>query len=84
MNLSKYKTNPDLLTYIWCIKFTSAQWLSGILNPDLIIEAAKRSEDFNESKLDLMTKAATSNEVLNPEEVLQKTFLNNINRNLWR
>lgn len=69
LNLTKYKTNPDLLAYIWCIKFVSGQWLSGILNPDLIIESARRSGDCNEAKEELMTKAANSNEVLNPEEV---------------
>lgn len=69
LNLDKYKYNPDLLTYIWCIKFSSAQWIEGILNPDLILEAAKQSPEFNESKEEIMKFAMTSNEVLNPQEV---------------
>lgn len=69
LNLNKYKLNPDLLTYIWCIKFASAQWIEGILNPDLILEAAKQNPEFNESKEEIMKFAMTSNEVLNPQEV---------------
>ena len=69
LNLEKYKYNHDLLTYIWCIKFASAQWIKGILNPDLILEAARRDSEFNETKESIMNFALTTKDSLNPEEV---------------
>ena len=69
LNLEKYKYNPDLLAYIWCIQFASEQWIKGILNPDLIVEAAKRNSEFNETKETIMNFALTTKDSLNPEEV---------------
>lgn len=69
LNLDKYKHNPDLLNYIWCIKFVSEKWLNGILNPDLIYEASRLDPDFNDSKDQLLQFAMTTTDVLSSQEV---------------
>ena len=69
LNLDKYKYNPDLLNYIWCIKLVSKQWLDGILNPDLIYEALRLNQDFNDSKDQILKFAMTTSEVISSQEV---------------
>lgn len=69
LNLDKYKYNPDLLNYIWCIKLVSKHWLDGILNPDLIYEALRLNQDFNDSKDQILKFAMTTSEVISSQEV---------------
>lgn len=54
LDLSKYKTNAELLSYIWCICFISKQWLSGINDVNLIIEGAKVQSDYDSIKGDII------------------------------
>ena len=69
LNLDKYKYNPDLLNYIWCIKNASQQWINGILNPDLIYEAIRLDPDFNDSKDQILKFAMATSEVMSAQEV---------------
>lgn len=55
LDISKYKTNAELLSYIWCICFISKQWLSGINDIELIIAGAKQQPDYDSIKGDIIT-----------------------------
>ena len=50
IDLEKYKSNKELLSFIWCICYFSKQWIEGIVSPDIIIEMAKRNPEFDNIK----------------------------------
>lgn len=54
IDMNKYKGNPELEAYIWCISYMSKQWLDGIVSPELAFEIMKRDPDFNGIKSDIM------------------------------
>lgn len=55
IDLSKYKNNHELESYIWCINYISKQWLNGIVSIDIILEMAKRQPDYDNIKGDIIT-----------------------------
>lgn len=55
IDMSKYKNNHELESYIWCINYISKQWLSGVLEVDNIIEMAKRQPDYDNIKEGIIT-----------------------------
>lgn len=64
IDLEKYKSNKELLSFIWCICYFSKQWIDGIVSPDIIIEMAKRSPEFDNIKDSII------NECKNDENVI--------------
>lgn len=68
IDLSKYKSNPELESYIWCINFISKQWLDGMVNMDLIFEGAKRSKDFDNIKEGIMTTCMNDTNLVSAPE----------------
>lgn len=50
IDLDKYKNNEELKSYIWCISYISKKWLDGFVNPDIIIELAKRDKEYDNIK----------------------------------
>lgn len=68
IDLSKYKNSPELESYIWCINFISKQWLSGIVDPQLIIEGAKRSKEYDNIKEDIITTCMNDTNLISAPE----------------
>ena len=68
INLSKYKSNKELESYIWCISYISKKWLDGIVTIDIIYEMAKRDKDFDSIKDKIISNSiAEENDVTAPE-----------------
>ena len=44
LDLSKYQSSKELLSYVWCITHISKEWLDGIVDIDLIFEKLKRDK----------------------------------------
>ena len=55
IDMSKYKNNHELESYIWCINYISKQWLAGVVHIDIILEMAKRQPDYDNIKGDIIT-----------------------------
>jgi len=55
IDTTKYQNNHELLSYIWCINYISKQWLSGVIDPEIIVEMAKRQPDYDNIKGDIIT-----------------------------
>ena len=55
IDISKYKNNHELESYIWCINYISKQWLDGMVSIDIILEMAKRQPDYDNIKGDIIT-----------------------------
>lgn len=69
INMIKYKNNPDLISYIWCIKNSSKLWLDGITNSDLIYEGLKRLSEFDGNKASIIEYAMQTTDVISSAEV---------------
>lgn len=68
IDLSKYKKSPELESYIWCINFISKKWLDGIVNVDLIAEGAKRSNDYDNIKENIITTCMNDKNIISAPE----------------
>ena len=68
IDLSKYKSNAELESYIWCINFISKQWLDGMVNIDLIIEGAKRTKEFDNIKEGIITTCMNDANIISAPE----------------
>jgi hypothetical protein len=68
IDMSRYKNNAELESYIWCIKFFSKQWLDGIVSPELIAEGAKRQPDYDNIKDDIISKSMEDPYILQAPE----------------
>jgi len=55
IDMSKYKNNHELESYIWVINYISKQWLDGVMDVENIIAMAKRQPDFDNIKNDIIT-----------------------------
>lgn len=68
IDMSKYQNNPELQSYIWCIRYISKQWLSGIVSPEVIFEMAKKQPDYTSLAGDIITECMNDpNPVTAPE-----------------
>lgn len=54
LDMSKYKSNPELESYIWCIKYFSKEWLNGVITPDTIRQMAERQPEYDSVKGDII------------------------------
>lgn len=68
IDLSKYKKNKELESYIWCINYISKQWLSGIVTIDLIIEGAKRQPEFDNIKEEIISSCVNDPNIISAPE----------------
>lgn len=68
IDLTKYQSNQELLSYIWVIKFISKQWLDGIVTIDIIYEMAKRQPDFDNIKDNIITSCMNDTNIISAPE----------------
>lgn len=80
IDLKKYQNNEELLSYIWCIKYISKQWLDGVVNIDLIIEMAKNQPDFDNIKENIITSCVNDPNIISAPEA--KAIFNLISESL--
>jgi len=67
LDMSKYNTE-ELISYVWCIKYMSKQWLDGITSIDLIWEGAKRSTEYDIIKDDIISKSIGDPNIISAPE----------------
>lgn len=80
IDLKKYKNNEELLSYIWCIKYISKQWLDGVVNIDLIIEMAKNQPEFDNIKENIINSSISDPNIITAPEA--KAIFNLISESL--
>lgn len=68
LDLEKYKSNQELLSFIWCINYISKEWLAGVVSPDIIIEMAKRQNDFDNIKGKIIEECVNDKNVITAPE----------------
>jgi replicative DNA helicase len=68
LDMANYKGNVELESYIWVICFVSKQWLSGISDIDLIVEGAKRQDEFDNIKADIITECRNDRNIISAPE----------------
>lgn len=69
LDLSKYKNSKELESYIWCIKFISKEWIDGLVDINLILEKAKREDDYDNIKDTLITTCLNDTNIITSPEV---------------
>lgn len=80
IDLKKYQNNEELVSYIWCIKYISKQWLDGVVNIDLIIEMAKNQQDFDNIKENIINSCINDPNIISAPEA--KAIFNLISESL--
>ena len=68
LDMSKYKTNPELESYVWCISFMSKQWLDGIVSPDIAFELMKKDPNYTNVIGDIVLNAMNDPQQVTPPE----------------
>lgn len=68
INMSKYKGNVELESYIWVICYVSKQWLDGIATPDIIAELAKSRPEYNNIIEEIITNSMNDPNIVTAPE----------------
>lgn len=68
IDMSKYKGNPELESYIWCISYFSKQWLDGIVTPGTIAQMAESQPDFDNIKRDIISTCMNDPNIISAPE----------------
>lgn len=68
LDMDKYKSNPELEAYVWCIAFISKKWLDGIVSPELIFEMMKSDPNFTNVTGDIVTQCMEDENLVTPPE----------------
>ena len=68
IDMTKYKSNAELESYIWCINYISKQWLSGVVSPDIIVEMAKKQPEFNNIIEGILNDCMNDQNIVTPPE----------------
>lgn len=68
IDISRYKNNIELESYIWCIQFISKQWLDGIVDIELIAEIAKRHPDYDNIKENIIRSSINDSNIISAPE----------------
>ena len=68
IDMTRYKSNHELESYIWCIQFISKQWLSGIVDVGLIVEGAKRQPEYDNIKDEIITTCMNDQNIMSSME----------------
>lgn len=69
IDLSKYKNNKELESYIWAINYFSRQWVDGVTTPDIIAEMAKRQPDYDNIKENIINTCISDPNIITAPEV---------------
>ncbi len=69
IDLSKYKNNKELESYIWAIDYFSKQWVDGVTTPDIIAEMAKRQPDYDNVKEGIINSCINDPNIITAPEV---------------
>lgn len=68
IDMSKYKNSPESESYIWAINYFSKQWLSGVIEPGIIAEMARKRPEYDNVKENIITSCINDpNIILAPE-----------------
>ena len=68
IDMSKYRSNPELETYIWCISYMSKQWLDGIVSPDLAFEMMKNDPNYTNVAGDIISACMSDPNIITAAE----------------
>lgn len=68
IDLKKYQSNQELISFIWCINYISKEWLAGVVSPDIIIEMAKRQPDFDNIKNKILEECTNDPNIVTAPE----------------
>lgn len=68
LDMSKYRTNPEMEAYIWCINYMSKQWLEGIVSPDIAFEVMKKDPNYTNVIGDIVTSCMNDPNIITPPE----------------
>lgn len=68
LDMSKYRSNVELESYVWCIKYISKKWLDGYITPDLIFEIAKRDPEFDNIKEEIINNSINDSNIITAPE----------------
>lgn len=68
LDISKYRSNVELESYVWCIKYVSKKWLDGYVTPDLIFEIAKRDPEFDNIKEEIINNSINDSNIITAPE----------------
>lgn len=68
IDISRYKNNHELESYIWCISYISKQWLAGMVTIDIIIEIAKKQPEYDNIKDNIITTCMEDNNIISSIE----------------
>ena len=68
LDMNKYKSNPELEAYIWCISFMSKQWLDGIVSPEIAFELMKKDPNYTNVIGDIMVASLNDKNIITPPE----------------
>lgn len=68
IDMSKYKGNTELESYIWVICYVSKQWLDGIATPDIIAELAKKHPEYDNIKEDIINNSMNDPNIVTAPE----------------
>lgn len=68
IDMTKYKSNIELESYVWCIRFISKKWLDGYITPDLIVEIAKRDPSYDNIKGEIINLAMNDPNIITAPE----------------
>lgn len=80
LDMDKYKSNPELEAYVWCISYMSKKWLDGIVSPDLAFEMMKSDPNFTNVTGDIVTQCMNDTNIVTPPEA--KAIFDLISENL--
>ena len=67
IDMTDYKKSVELESYIWCIRYISAQWLDGVVDINIILEMAKSHEEYDNIKEDIITACIEDADNIIPE-----------------
>lgn len=68
IDMSRYRSNPELESYIWCINYFSKQWLEGITTPASIAMMAQSQPDYDSLKEDIIKACIEDTNIISAPE----------------
>lgn len=80
IDMSKYKSTPELETYIWCISYMSKRWLDGIVTPDISYEMMKCEPEFTNVAGEIIEASMNDENIITAPEA--KAIFDLISENL--
>lgn len=80
LDMSRYKNNPELESYIWCIKFFSYEWLQGVIDPQYIKILAEHHQEYDPIKGDIISASIDDPNIISAPEA--KVLLDLVNESL--